>query len=796
MIQKIFLDKMDDQRRGFFAQYPIEEAAWIWHPDTCPDEPDFLKFTLRFVTSETDGPMRFHLSADQYYKLFIDGGPVCKGPESSDVSHWSFSSFEWTDIPPGGHELVVFVWNAGKKAPLSRMSYRGGFIFSAEGACAERMNTGISPWRVEKLDIEISPYENCSWQFYAAGYESRWTGGGFAAERETVSPAIVQDVISPALHGERREGWFFRPAVLPELTAGRAAPGRFIAVKPDEPDAQGIVFDQKHADPGQLVEWNGLLAGQSVTVLPHSEIALLWDMEEYYCGFSELKTEGGCGAEITWRWMESLYDNEPGYEKEKCERTKSHRDEWAGKLAHGVGDIFCPDGGLDYYFSYWWRAGRFCLIKIKTTEEALTIRSLNIEENLYPLNEESSVQLDIPGSGALARICKRGLRATLQDQYCDSPYYEQTQYVGDSRIEALLTYVMSRDDRVPRRMMDHFDWSRTRFNGITSCRYPATKDAIIETFSLIYILILHDALFWRPQDGFIRDKRPAVHKIIDSFLRKKNSQGLSCDFIFPYIDAGTYYPRGLAPDSQNTASSPVNLFLLLALQKAAEIEDAVGLPGTRDYFSAEAHTLGESIRSVFYCPDRGVFADDPTHLHFSQHAQSLAVLTGLLKGDEARQTMELSLTDTSFNATSLYFRFYFIQALFRCGLESRFAGSIQDWQSMVDLGLKATAEHPDLRTTRSDCHAWSAHPYFFFLTEIAGIQPATPGFQSIRIRPRWTGCRTIQARMPHPAGSIRMDVELTATTCRGHIELPEGTSGTFEYGQCHIPLKSGQNILT
>jgi hypothetical protein len=797
MIRKMFIERKDDQKRGFFPQYPIEEAAWIWHPDVCSCESSFLKFRCCFTVSESSGPLRFHASADPYFKLFLDGELVCKGPENSDVQHWSFSSFEWESPSPGLHEITAFVAQSGSLSPLSRMSYRSGFIFAAEGPYAPQLNTGAAEWQVEKLDITLVPYVHVTWTFYAGGHDHIWRGAGFSTAGTLAVPAVVvQDVLKPALHGERREGWLFRPAVLPELTAGRIAPGRFVALKPSELDAERVVFEKQDSATEPVEKWNRLLAGHPVTVPAHSDIALLWDLEDYYCGFSHLETAIGSGAEISWRWMEALYDNEPGAEKERRIRTKSHRDEWVGKLAHGVGDRFCPSGAEEQYFSPWWRAGRFCLIKVKTQDEPLEIRSLQIEENSYPLAEESSLQLDMPCSDEISRICKRGLRVTMQDQYCDSPYYEQTQYIGDSRIESLLVYVMSRDDRVPRRMIDHFDWSRTRFNGITACRYPAAKDAIIETFSLIYILILHDALFWRPNEELIRDKRPAIHEILHYFLRKRNGQGLCTDLIYPYIDAGTYYERGLAPDSQRTPSAPFNLFLLLALKKASEMEEVAGLPAVRDHFSSQANKLGEAIRTVFFCPDRGVFADDPEHLHFSQHAQCLAVLTGLLEGDLARAALECSLNDSSFNKTSLYFRFYFFQALFRCGLEHRFTEHLTDWQTMVEYGLKATTEHPNIRTTRSDCHAWSAHPYYFFMTEVAGIQPAEPGFRSVRVQPQWVGCQSVKASMPHCKGLITVSLKLSKDTCRGTIELPEGLAGTFAYGGQKIPLKTGMNILS
>ena len=45
------------------------------------------------------------------------------------------------------------------------------------------------------------------------------------------------------------------------------------------------------------------------------------------------------------------------------------------------------------------------------------------------------------------------------------------------------------------------------------------------------------------------------------------------------------------------------------------------------------------------------------------------------------------------------------------------------------------AEIPDAGT-RSDCHAWGAHPVFHFYATVLGIRPAAPGFRRVNRRYR------------------------------------------------------------
>ncbi len=68
------------------------------------------------------------------------------------------------------------------------------------------------------------------------------------------------------------------------------------------------------------------------------------------------------------------------------------------------------------------------------------------------------------------------------------------------------------------------------------------------------------------------------------------------------------------------------------------------------------------------------------------------------------------------------------------------------WRQMVASGLTTWAENPE--PTRSDSHAWSAHPNFDFLTIVAGIRPKTPGFAAVTIEPHLGSLKHVASSMP------------------------------------------------
>jgi hypothetical protein len=115
------------------------------------------------------------------------------------------------------------------------------------------------------------------------------------------------------------------------------------------------------------------------------------------------------------------------------------------------------------------------------------------------------------------------------------------------------------------------------------------------------------------------------------------------------------------------------------------------------------------------------------------------------------------------------------------------------WHSLVQNGLRTTIEMPE--PTRSDCHAWGAHPYFHFLTTILGIRPAEFGFRHVRIAPNLGLLTQASGVMVHPSGEIRVAFTRNEAHLTAEVVLPEGLNGSLDWGGKVLPLKSGAQTL-
>jgi hypothetical protein len=202
----------------------------------------------------------------------------------------------------------------------------------------------------------------------------------------------------------------------------------------------------------------------------------------------------------------------------------------------------------------------------------------------------------------------------------------------------------------------------------------------------------------------------------------------------------------------------------------------------------------------------GLLADTPTKSSFSQQANSLAVWLDVIPKEQQRAVMIKVLASSSSSATqpktgvipmaqaSYYFRFYLARAMVHAGLGDQYIQQLEPWRKMLGLGLSTWAETPE--PTRSDSHAWSAHPTLDLLTIVAGISPSSPGFAAVRIAPHLGELRRADAAMPTPKGLVEVRYARKENRWKAVVTLPPDLSGELSWRGQLIRLHSGaQEIM-
>ncbi|MBV9879246.1 MAG: hypothetical protein JO180_02070, partial [Gemmatirosa sp.] len=223
--------------------------------------------------------------------------------------------------------------------------------------------------------------------------------------------------------------------------------------------------------------------------------------------------------------------------------------------------------------------------------------------------------------------------------------------------------------------------------------------------------------------------------------------------------------------------------------------DGVGIPALAARDRTLAASLRAAVRAKTWRPTRGLFADSPDTASFSQQTNVMAVLAGAVPAAERRGVMERVLADTTLVRASYYYGWYLFEALREAGLGDRYVERLAPWRGMLALGLTTTPETPE--PTRSDSHAWSAHPNYGLLATVLGVRPASPGFATVLVAPHLGALRGAEGRVPHPRGDVDVRLErVGATGIRADVTLPAGVSGTFEWNGVRRPLRPGTQRIT
>jgi hypothetical protein len=748
-------------------------CRWVSLPQA-PGTPFVSAYRRNFEVKE-DEVLTAHVSADERYELYLDGQRIGRGPERGEPKHWHYESYR-IPLKRGAHCLVAKVWSLGRLAPFAQLSLRPGFLFATDEAHLDLLATGRAPWEAKLLGGYAFVENPIGWGTGATevqdGAAMDW---GIEKGAGEGWQAVFSGEGDEACDGSRRNE--FRPTRL-------LYPARLPAML-EAPRNAGTLRQIEGGDAGA---WRAMLAGQAAVKVPAgAQVTLLLDLEDYCCAYPELRVSGGRGSRLELQWAESLFDDPEG-------QRKGDRNKVEGKHFIGYGDHFLPDEGQDRLFgTLWWRAGRYLRLSVSTGPEALKVESLSLRETHYPLAQESSFSSSDARLERFIPMGLRGLQMCAHETYMDCPYYEQLMYVGDTRLECLVTYALTRDSRLPQKALQLFDQSRIA-SGLTQSRYPSRITQVIPPFSLWWVAMVHDHALWRGNKDFVRSLMPGVRAVTDAFMGFRNGQGLLEGLEgWNFMDWVPSWPAGVPPQGEFGANGSMNWQGVYVLQRAAELEAWLGEKELAQRNKRLAGELAEAVAGRFWSKKRGLFSEDLKGKHYSEHAQCLAILSGHLDAGRKKALAKSLFTAPDLDRTTIYFTHYLFEACRELGRMDVFFQRLELWHQHEKLGLKTTLEAPE--PSRSDCHAWGAHPIYHYFATVLGIRPVSFGFDTVSINPQLGALTHAEGRLVHPKGFIEVQVERSGKGLKGKISLPKGVTGTFFDGKRRKTLKAGKQDL-
>ncbi|MEN8116240.1 MAG: alpha-L-rhamnosidase C-terminal domain-containing protein [Bacteroidota bacterium] len=771
--------KINHEGKDFTQLKHTWTAQWITHPTESTLDSRVFLFRRNFDLAAKPEKFKIYISADNRYRLYVNGEYIVSGPASSDIDNYRYETLDIAgSLKEGKNTVAVEVINFGEYRKASTLTFQTAFILQGDEDNPENINTGKNNgWKVTRnYGFETIPFVSDSLRgYYCAGpgetiisskYLWGWETTNFD-DSDWLEPKLgtVEFAVGRGfLYGST---WYLVPRTIPFMEESIQRFGKIAR-------AEGIKVP------------DDFLKGESEFKIPaNKKVTVLIDQTHHTIGHPVMNYSRGKDAKIKITYSEAMYDKD---------WKKGHRDEVEGKHILGYYDIIIADGGESRSFKpFGQKTYRFIQLDIETADEDLVINDYYGVYTAYPFKENAKFETDDQVLTDIWNTAWLTLRNSAVENFID-PYYEQLQYIGDSRIEALVSISVDGDDRLMRKAIEMFDNSRLP-NGLTQSRYPSYIVQVIPTFSLIWVNMIHDYYMYKNDDDFLKKFTPGMKTVLGWWADKVDETGMPTGMEWwNFTDWSPGFLNGIPDGADDDYSASVALQFVKALQNASEIFEHLGYAYEAEKYAKLEKRIRENVIEKCYVPAKGMIAETPNKEKFSQHTNIMAILTNTISGEEQKPLMEKILNDKSLIQTTIYYKFYLFNALQKAGMGNEYLNLLDNWTNQLDQGLTTFAE-TDVNP-RSECHAWSASPNHHLLKIVAGIYPGDKHFEKVTVEPNFGKLTKINAVMPHPNGLISVNLKKEGNKVKGEITLPEGSFGIFIWNGKEIELKEGKQVIT
>ena len=766
---------------------PSDSEGWISHPDAISSTgPVVLHLRREIRLDKIPTALPVMLTADNRFILFVNGKRVASGPSTGTLARWRTSSIDLAPhLRPGANVIAAAVWDFVRKQPEAKP----GEPLPAASA----------------LPPQVAPI---AWQ--SAGLGFRLIGGDIS----TTAPGwrVKIDAGHSAGNGRAqvpRKRYYVASA--PEIIDAAKADWDWAGAKESAGWQNAVPSPQNTgraltADPLPSQRYASVAAGsvvrsdlpgaesfpaRAITVPANSRAKILLQREAMISAYPELDVSGGRGATIKLTYTEALYDKDAN---------RGDRNLVGDRQALGMFDTFITDGARRTFAPLWWRTWRYAELDIQTGAQPLTLEAMRVFETGYPFQKIARFHSSDPQLNKIWEVGWRTAEVDAHETYMDSSYWEQLQYQGDTRLQMLISYAVSGDPRLAEQAIEAFAESDVH-GGLQQGAYPSRSDNVITTFALAWVGMLADWQMEQPDKSVIVRNLPRMRKVLDWFEPTRQPNGLiGKNPHWNFIDwVRSKNDREFFPSFGKDGGSCLMTALWLgALQQGAVLEAAHGDAKIAARNTALAHAARDAVRKLCWNKERGLFADNADFTLYSQHMNALAVLYDIADRAVAPGILDrVTVPGRGIDApegmftTTYYFAWYLIRAFEHAGLADRYPALLQTWRDL--LALNYTSWPESRGETRSDTHAWSAHPTADLLGIVAGIRPSAPGYGRLRVAPLLGTLTSLDAIAATPKGPVSVRYRVNAGQLTAQIERPAALPGDFVWKGKSYPLTNTSN---
>lgn len=637
------------------------------HDNVTVEESDYFNkhilFRKKFNIDDFNGRYTIDITADDYYKLYINGKFVGQGPAPAYHFSYYYNTYDITDFLGEGENVIAVhcyyqglinrVWQSGDN--------RTGLCACIYGNCNKILSTDES-W---KCTYDESFDENAQ----AIGYDTQFL--------ENID-------MRKALHGWQNS---------------------------DFDDSLWINALVKTNDDHILKK--SIIPSVSVytrywkTVEKIGDNEYIIDFGKEIVGGLRIEIQGTSGKTIELMCAEELDVNGlPRYEM-RC--NVEYREIWT------------LSGKKDIIENFDYKAFRYVLIR--TNEPNFTPDKLTAVVRHYPVKNKLNFQHENEKLKKVWDICENGVIIASQESFLDCPSREKGQYLGDLTVTAISHSYITGDTRLFKKALYDFADSAKICKGlmaVSSCSYMQE----IADYSLLYPFQLLKYYQLTGDMDVLKDLLSTAEDMLSYFKQYERSDGLleAVKGKWNLVD----WPDNLRDNYDFNLTKPIgegchaviNAYYYGALKATDEIRAISGL--NRKYYCDK---IKNSFLNTFTDKQCGLITDSEYSSHSSLHSNALPLFFNMLDNEQAQPI--IGLIKEKGLCCGVYFAYFVLKGLCnynRSDIAFDFITSTgpNSWMNMINEGATSCFEAwgKEKKRNTSLCHPWASAPIIIIAEEL------------------------------------------------------------------------------
>ena len=369
-----------------------------------------------------------------------------------------------------------------------------------------------------------------------------------------------------------------------------------------------------------------------------------------------------------------------------------------------------------------------------------------------------------------AQIC-------MQTHHLDSPLrQEPLMDPGDYCIQSMVNHYAFAQPALTRQDIRKFAW--------------ILKNEGYKIFHLSYafawLQMLMDYYDYTGDQALVEEMAPYVHELLDTYTRWRGTNGLMSDapnyMFMDWVNLGGFachHPPAVIGQGYFTA------FHYHGLEVGQRVASLTGDATRVGKYTKLRGEMAEAFNRELWNAEKGLYRDgkpfqssvkpskwlpeDRKIETFSPHVNLLAVLYDLAPKERQAAIVAKVLEEKPLNTQPWFYHWVF-PAIDHAGLFDRFAvEQMHRWQVLPE-----TQSFRERWGAGTASHGWCSTPLVQMSARILGVTPATPGFNTISLRPQLCGLTWAKGKVPTPLGDIAVSWVLSADKLMVDVTIPAG----------------------